>query len=117
MNGVTSVMRKILALVFSLYLSFFVIVPSHLSCLDMTSPSAGEHQGNSHSNPGHPQHPVSPCKDKAPGPAGHSCCNLISQSTAFYFSPSGFSSLVPNEILSFPSEIPQSIFRPPKPQA
>src|SRR3972149_5979319 len=100
-------MRKILALVFSLYLSLFIMLPNPLSCLDMTSPSAGEHQGNSHSNPGHPQHPVSPCKDKAPGPAGHSCCNLISQST-FYFSPSGFSFFVPDETLFFPPEIPQS---------
>lgn len=110
-------MRKIFALVFSFYLFSFIAPFNHLFCLNRTSSSDGEHQGNSHSNAGHPQHPMNPCKDKAPGPPGHSCCNLISQGTSFYFSPSGFSLFVSVEIFSCPSEIPQSIFRPPELQA
>lgn len=116
-DGRISLMRKMLVFFFSVYLLASIISPCHLSCLDITSPSAGEHQGNSHSNPGHSQDPVNPCKDKVQGPAGHSCCNMVSQSASFYFFPSGFSFFVPNETLFFPTEIPQSIFHPPKPQA
>jgi hypothetical protein len=110
-------MRKIIALLISLYLFSFIIPVNHFFCLDTASATAGEDQSNSHSNPGHPQHPVSSSKDKAAGPGGHSCCNLIFQNTASFFSPSSFSFFVPNEVLSYPSEIPQSIFRPPEPLA
>src|SRR3990172_6766554 len=101
-------MRRVLALIISLCIFTFIIPVGHLFCPDTASSTASEHHGNSHTNPGHQQNPASPCK--ALSPASHSCCNLIFQSSASFSSLSSFSLFVPNETLSFPSEIPQNIF-------